>query len=320
MHAMSAIGSNFRLRMRPESTPGTLATGNYDQIPCFTFDLSPRQELTQDAILSSTTNRDSADPYYGLVRVQGQAVVPLDTVHIGRWLRLLLGAPTTTGSSPNFIHTYQSGSATLPYNSVEKAYTDITRFERVAGVRAGSMSLNLTPDGSAQATVSLMGLAETTAATTGAGTPVVTAFNRFFNVQGSISRGGTNLGLVTSAEFEFSNNMEMLSTIRNDFRMEDIEEGLASASGAITMRFADHTIYDAAAAGAAPAALVIAWTIDVNTSITFTFGRTFLTKDGAPIEGPRGISQRFRFIAGPHATTGVMQTVLRNAVASYATS
>lgn len=316
---MTALGSNFRLRMRPETTPGTLATGNYDQVPCFSLDLSPRQDLQQDAVLSATTNRDSADPYYGLVRVQGQAVVPLDTVHIGRWLRLLLGAPVTTGAT-NFIHTYQSGSATLPYNSVEKAYTDITRFERVAGVRAGSMSVSLAPDGAAQATIGLMGLAETTAATTGAGTPVVTSFSRFFNVQGSISRAAANLGLVTSAEFEFSNNMEMVPTVRNDYRMEDIEEGLASASGTITMRFPDHAIYDAATATASPASLGIAWTIDANTSITFTFGRTFLSKDGAPIEGPRGISQRFRFIAGPHATTGVMQAVLRNTVTSYATN
>lgn len=317
---MTALGSNFRLRMRPETTPGTLATGNYDQVPCFSLDLSPRQDLQQDAILSATSNRDSADPYYGLVRVQGQAVVPLDTVHIGRWLRLLLGAPTTTGTNPNFIHTYQSGSATLPSNSVEKAYTDITRFEQVAGVRAGSMAISLTPDGSAQATIGLMGLAETAAASTGAGTPTVTTFSRFFNVQGSISRGGANLGLVTAAEFEFSNNMEMLATVRNDYRMEDIEEGLASATGTVTMRFPDHTIYSAAAADGAPASIAVAWTINASTSITFTFGRTFLSKDGAPIEGPRGISQRFRFVAGPHATTGVMQAVLRNAVTSYATS
>lgn len=317
---MTALGSNFRLRMRPEATPGTAATGNYDQVPCFSLDLSARQELQQDTVLSSTANRDSADPYYGLVRVQGQAVVPLDTVHIGRWLRLLLGAPTTTGSNPNFIHTYQSGSATLPYNSVEKAYTDIARFEQVVGVRAGSMAVSLTPDGSAQATFGLMGLAETATGTSGAGTPSVTAFSRFFNVQGSISRGGANLGLVTAADFEFSNNMEMVPTVRNDYRMEDIEEGQASATGTLTMRFADHTLYSAAVADGVPASIAVAWTIGVNTSITFTFGRTFLTRDGAPVEGPRGISQRFRFVAGPHATTGVMQAVLRNAVTSYATN
>lgn len=317
---MTAMGSNFRLRMRPEATPGTAATGNYDQVPCFTLDLSPRQDLQQDVILSGSANRDSADPYYGLVRVQGQAVVPLDTVHIGRWLRLLLGAPTTTGTNPNFIHTYQSGSSSIPYNSVEKGYTDITRFEMVTGVRAGSMSVNLTPDGSAQATIGLMGLAETSNSSSGAGTPVVTAFNRFFNVQGSIGRGGSNLALVTAAEFEFSNNMEMLATVRSDYRMEDIEEGLASASGTITARFADATLYNAATATTAPAAITVAWTIDVNTSLTFTFGRTFLAKDGAPIDGPRGISQRYRFVAGPHATTGVMQAVLRNNVTSYATS
>ncbi len=317
---MTALGSNFRLRMRPESTPGTAASGNYDQVPVFSLDLSPQQELTQDEILSAVANRDSADPYYGLVRIAGQAVVPVDTIHIGRWLRLLLGAPTTTGTNPNFIHTFQSGSATLPFNSVEKAYTDITRFEMVTGVRAGTIALGLAPDGAPQATIGLMGLAEAAGSSSGAGTPVVTAFQRFFNVQGSISRGGSNLGLVTAAEFQFTNSMEMLPTIRNDYRMEDIEEGLAGASGTFTMRFPDHAIYTAAAADQAPAALALAWTINANLSLTFNFGRAFLSKAGAPIEGPRGISQRFRFVAGPHASTGVMQAVLRNAVSGYATN
>lgn len=317
---MTATGSNFRLRMRPETTPGTLAIGNYDQLPCFSLDLSPRQELTQDEILSATNNRDSADPYYGLVRIQGQAVVPLDTVHIGRWLRLLLGAPVTTGTAPNIIHTYQSGAVSIPYNSIEKAYTDINRFEAVAGVRAGSFAIGLAPDGAPQATIGLMGLAETAAGATVAGTSVVTAFSRFFNVTGAINRAGSPLGLVTSAEFQFTNNMEMLATIRPDYRMEDIEEGQAGASGAFTMRFPDHTLYTAASADAAPAALSLAWTISAGVSITFNFGRAFLTRDGAPIDNGRGISQRYRFVAGPHATTGVMQAVLRNAVTSYATS
>ncbi len=45
--------------------------------------------------------------------VAGQAVVPVDLINIGHWLRLLLGAPTTTGTT-NFIHTFARARPRCP--------------------------------------------------------------------------------------------------------------------------------------------------------------------------------------------------------------
>ncbi len=317
-----AQGSNAKLRMYPEVTAGTfVGSVNYNQVPFFSLNMSKTQGLDQDALLSAVANRDSADPYFGLIRVEGDVVVPLDTVHFARWLRLLCGAPATSGAT-NYTHLFTSGSAALPSNSMEVAHADLATdaFIRTAGVRANTLRVSLGPDGAGQATIGLMGLSQVSAASTGAGTAVVTSFARYFNAQGVLARGGSTLAGITSCDFTFTNDMEMVAAVRGDYRMEDIDFGLAAASGTFTSRFETIALYDAAVATQSAAAITYTWTIDVNTSISFNFGRTYITPQGAPISGPRGIAQTFRWVAGPHASTGVMQVTVKNQIAAYSAS
>ena len=319
---MPAMGANFKLRMYPETTFGTFpATGNFNQVPCFSYSVAPTQQMEQDAILSAVANREAGDPFFGLISVAGDAVVPMETVHFARWLRMLMGAPTTSGSV-NFTHLFTSGSLAVPSNGIEKAFPDLAvpLFLKQAGMRANTLRVGLDPQGAAQATVGLIGLSEVKETSTGAGIPVVTAFTRFHNVQGTVTRGGSTLSGVTAFDFTFSNDMEPVAAIRGDYRMDDIDLGLAQASGNITIRFNNAVEYDAAVATQAAAAITCGWTIDANTSIVFNFGRTFIMPAGAPISGPRGIIQNFRFVAGPHASTGVMQVMVRNKITSYAVS
>ncbi len=316
-----AQGSNAKLRMYPETTFGTFPTSvNFHQAPFFSYNVSPVQSLDQDAILSSVANRDSGDPYFGLIQLQGDVSVPVDTVHFGRWLRLLFGAPSTSGTT-NYTHVYSSGSAAIPSNGIEIAHADLTTalYLKQAGIMANTLRVGIDPQGAATATIGLMGLTETKATSTGAGTPVVTAYTRYFNVQGSVSRGGSALTGVTAFDFTFSNDMEMIAAIRSDYRMDDVDLGLAQAAGNITMRFKDATEYDAAVATQTAAAITCGYTIGSNTSVIWNFGRCFIAPAGRPITGPRGISQQFRFVAGPHASTGVVQCTYKNQTASYAT-
>lgn len=313
---VGAQGAAFRLYTRQETTPGVAATGNYDQLPCLAFNLTPQQEMSQDAVLSSGTTRSNADPIFGRVQVQGEARVPMDTVHIGRWLRLLLGAPTTTGTTDR-THVFKDGSAALPANSIEKAFPDIARFEMAVGVRANTMQVQMAPDGAAEATIGLMALAETPAGASGAGTPVVTAYERFHRVNGSVARGGSTLAAVTGGDFTITNDMEMVPAIRNDFRMEGIDFGLSGASGTLTLRFLSHALRTDALART-PADLRYTLTISATREIEFRFPRAFLAVQGSPIEGPRGISQSFRFAAAFDAALAcAVQVTLRNQVTGY---
>ena len=152
-----AIGANCRLLMIPETVYGTAPGGDWQRMPFLSCDLGAEQPLLDADVIGVGSNRDPAAPFLDTVTVQGQAVVPVDLVNIGHWLRLLLGPPITTGTSPNFIHSFGSGAAALPSNSIEIGYPDVPSYDVCTGVRADTLEIDFSPTGPATATFGLMG-------------------------------------------------------------------------------------------------------------------------------------------------------------------
>jgi len=307
-----AIGANGRIHMIKEATYGTAPGGNWLRMPFMSIDLGAEQPLIQSDVLSVGNSRDSAAPFQDTVTVQGNAVVPIDVINIGHWLRMLFGAPTTTGTNPTFIHTFGTGAATLPSQAIEIAHPDVPSFEVCVGARAGSLDIDFSPTGAAQATIGLMAQGSSRAGTTAAGTPTSAAYTRFSKHQGSISRGGSALAQVTGARLNFNNNMEMVRTIRADRKLEGIDPGVSVITGQITTRFENATLLTQADNGSS-AEFAFAYTIDANTSLTFTVHEAYLSLAKTPIQGPAGVEASFDFRAAFNATsTRAMTVVLRN--------
>lgn len=314
---VGAQGSAFKLYSIQEVTENTAPAGNWAQMPCFSFGLGADQELSADEILSANVNRDAADPFYGKVSVSGPARVPLDTVHFGKWLRMLFGAPTSTGTT-NYTHIFKSGSSTLPSQSFEKAFTDITRFERFLGSRANTLDVGISDTGGADATIGLLGMQEITAGASGAGTPVVTSFARFQRPSGAVKLAGATLAAVTGGTLRYSNDMAAVDdTIRSDDQVEGIDLGQTKGSGEVQLRFKDHTQVDLAIAKTA-VSIEYLLTSNANLSISFLFPRAFLQRKGRAVEGPRGMSQTLPFIAAYDPTAAcTLQVTLKNQIATY---
>lgn len=313
---LGAQGAAARFYWVQEVTDGVAPGGDWAQFPAFLLQVGATPGLQSDTILSANARRNAADPYQSVARVEGSARVPIDTVHFGHWLRMMLGSPTTTGTT-NKTHVFKSGGNTLPSRSIEKAFTDINRYERALGVRANSMEVSIAPDGAGQATIGLMCLSETLAASSGAGTPTITTFSRFNQVQGSISRGGAALGGVTGGTIRFSNGMEAVPTVGSALGIGGIDFGECTGGGSITARFADHTLETAARAGT-PASVTYTLTIDANTSVEFHYPRCMLEPTSAAVEGPTGISRTYNFIASDDATdASLLRVTYKNAVAAY---
>ncbi len=315
-----AIGANCRLLMFPEVSYGTAPGGNWRRVPFLTYDLGAEQPLLDADFIGVGANRDPAAPFLDVVTVGGQAVVPVDLVNIGHWLRLLLGPPTTTGTNPNFIHNFGSGAAALPSNSVEVGYPDVPSFDVCTGVRADTLEIDFSPSGPATATFGLMGQGSTRGGSSFGGTPLTAAYTAFNKAQGSISRAGAALAQVTGARLSYANGMEMVRTIRADRRVEGIDPGIARATGQITVRF-ENTILLNQAVNGTPAEFALAYTIDANRNLTFTLHEVYLALAKTPIEGPAGVEASFEFRAAFNATaTRMMTAVLRNqqAAAEYA--
>jgi hypothetical protein len=231
-----AIGANCRLLMLPESTYGTAPGSNWRRMPFLSCDLGAEQPLLDADVIGVGSNRDPAAPFLDTVTVAGQAVVPVDLINIGHWLRLLLGAPTTTGTT-NFIHTFASGAASLPSNAMEIGYPDVPSFDVCTGVRADTLELDFTPTGAATATFGLLGQGSVRTGATSGGTPTSAVYTAFNKAQGSITRSAAALAQVTGARLTYANGMEAVRTIRADRRVEGVDPGIARCTGQITVRF-----------------------------------------------------------------------------------
>jgi hypothetical protein len=66
------------------------------------------------------------------------------------------------------------------------------------------------------ATARLVAQGETVGSTTGVGTPAELELKRFGHFNGAISRNGSALGNIVSAEITYANNLDRIETIRAD--------------------------------------------------------------------------------------------------------
>ncbi len=310
-----AYGWNARLLLAFEATYGTApAAGAFHLLPFVSSELDSSQGLIESNVLG--LGRDPTQPYQDVINVDGDITIPLDMRNIGQWLKAVFGSPITTGVGP-YTHAFKSGATTLPSLSIETGLPDIPDFPLFTGVRANSIALNFQRSGEAQATVSLIGQAETAQVATIDAAPQEATFTRISQFQGSIKQGGSLLGNVTSASLTYSNNLEKVETIRDDGKIEAVDPGVAALSGAVSVRYADTTLMDAARAGT-PVDLEMAYTIDANNSLIIECFEVYLPKPKRSISGPGGVEASYDFQGAKDALEGCMVKVtLTNDVVSY---
>lgn len=261
--------------------------------------------------------RDPLAPVLDAVNADGELVVPIDVENWGMWLKGAFGAPVTTGATPK-THTFNSGAASLPSLSIEAAYPQVPAFEMVSGCVVDSLRWQMRRKGLLTARVGLMAQgAAAPAGSTGAGTPTSYAFQRFTPFHGAISRDGSALGNIVSADIDYSNNLDPVETIRADGKIDGIDPSVASLKGKITVRFADLTLFNQAIAGT-PCELIFSHVIGANAQFTFTAHAVYLERPQIQIEGPKGIEVQFDFMAAKATSPARLCTaVLINTVAGY---
>ena len=96
-----AIGAAARLAFKKEVTYGTNPGGtDFLQMPFIPpMRFGADQALIDSNVIGIGPTRDPSDPFYDGINVPINFAVPLDKTELGRWLQLLCGAPTTTGSA-----------------------------------------------------------------------------------------------------------------------------------------------------------------------------------------------------------------------------
>ncbi|WP_339774227.1 phage tail tube protein [uncultured Thalassospira sp.] len=325
MAKQRALGADATLLCAFETVYGTAPDGSgggvYSKMSFKSTAVGAEQPLGTDALLGQ--GRNAQDPYYEPVTVNGDIVVPVDLRGFGFWLKGVFGAPVTTDNADGtYSHVFTSGGV-LPSLSVQTGFPalSVPVFNMVSGLKLGGFQIDMSRSGPVNATLNNnIAQGETAAATSEDATPAEYELQRFSQGTGSVKLGGSQLASVMAGSISFSNNLEAVETIRSDNKIDGADEGEATATGSVTLRYAsDATVRDAVAAQT-PVAMEFGWSIPGSEgyALTFSLPRVFLPKPKQSIDGPGGISAEYNWQAANDPDDDYMlRATLVNDVESY---
>jgi hypothetical protein len=297
-----------------ETVYGTAPATGFRTVPFASTTLGSEQPLIASELLGQ--GRDPLAPIKDAVTADGDVVVPIDVENLGLWLKAAFGQPATTGTTPK-THTFQSGNWTLPSLAIEAAMPEVPRFAMYSGCVLDQLSWQVQRSGLLTATARLVAQGETIAITTSAGTPAELALKRFGHFNGAISRNGSALGNVVSAEITYANNLDRIETIRSDGKIDGADPSIAALTGRIEVRFADSTLVTQAINGD-PCEISFAYVLPSGESFTFTVHAVYLPRPRIEISGPQGVQATFDWQAAKAASPARMCTAtLINDIEAY---
>lgn len=299
-----------------ETTFGTdPGSPNGLSMPVNSFDVKSSRNLNTAQTIRG--NRNPAEPFDGNVRVNGSAVVPVDAIAFGYWLKAMFGNPTTSGSG-TYTHTFKVGD-TQPSMVLEKAFATATpTYAKMNGCKVGKMSMQVGGDGELTANLDIEGAKETIGTTAYDATLTAVQLSRFNNFQAAIKEGGVALASCTDFSFDLDFGLDTeVYTIGGGGTRGDIPEGILAVSGTMTVLF-ENTALLTKAQNSTETSLELTFTAGANI-LKFTFPEVRLQMNTPGISGPTGIRLELPWVAyyGNDAGASAVKVELTNSQATY---
>jgi len=129
---------------------------------------------------------------------------------------------------------------------------------------------------------------------------------RFGHFNGAITRNGSALGNVVSADITYANNLDRIETIRNDGRIDGADPSIAALTGSIEVRFADQMLVTQAINGEA-CELEFAYAGTADKTATAATQVSALFGGATP---PASASRVSRFRGLDHLATGSLRRMV----------
>lgn len=298
---------------------GTPAATGYRKAFYYSSSLAQTKPLEGDPVIGASYNnfRDATQPAPAMSEHGGQIVVPVCLNQIGDWLKMIMGAPATSGST-NLTHVFTSGKLTLPTYTIEMNPV-ASDFRQHVGVAARSFRLNLQDaNGYQRAEIAMLGYGENLLAATGAGTPTAArAYDPVKATGSAVYLGGTQIGVLMGLDltYELGLIQDRYVDGSDNFGAAVLAEQ-AQISGSMRVRYTGPT-FDAAAVAETEQALEIRMIKSANNSLVLNMPAVRLGRGGVQIDGPGGIEQSIPFRAAQTSLAAMLTATLKNQIASY---
>jgi len=316
-------GANLSLFFKTQSGGfKTAATGNYLTGLAYSIGLKKTQPPVEDPLLGQTLNntRDETEKAPGLAQVGGPIVVPVDTSHLGYWLFLAMGAPTTTGADTDFVHAFNSGKVALPEYTIERKLVGSggSLLRQFTGVMCNKFSIQASrKDGYARLSLDCVGYDEVPLEASGAGVPVAAvAREPLTEALGVYKMDGVAAALM-ECNLTFANNLVARDEMGDD-RMGGYDIGdFKLESGSIRLRYRDDTLDAAALAGTEHAGELL-YQKSSTRLLSLAMGAVKLERQGEEVNNRGVIEQTFNLHARQTNGAPLLVATLKGGVSAYA--
>lgn len=262
---------------------------------------------------------DSRAKVPGIERLSGEIVVPCDTRQLPRWLRLGLGAPTTTGSATPYAHTWSSGSTTAALFAVQVKLgdTDVRVFR---GLTISALSIDARGEqvNNFDVRLQLRGLSEERR--TAFLTPAPTAVPAVAEARRTVFLvDGVAAARVEQAQWSYDRQVGDELFLSQNPVISGVRPEAGMSTGSATFRAVGKTYDDLEAADTAFAATLRAFGALANHQVDFVTPIARFGPSPRSVDGPGQIRRSWSWDGEQNATTPVARIVVSNDVASYAT-
>lgn len=232
---MPVLGSAVKVALYDEVTYKSTTSVTKGMLAYFTeCSLAASRNNVQPNTISSDRSRPR--PGAGNYDISGNLNVELAPETVGFFLRHVLGAPTTTGASAPYTHTFRPTA--LPTGLiVEKDWTDniASKVEHFLGCRVGQATIDIPQEGAATLSMQLQGAKYAIASAVLDASLADPGHTGWFAPDCTVKVGGSTVTTVKSVQFTVNNNMDGgRYALGSGGERIDLPEGFADVSGSVT--------------------------------------------------------------------------------------
>jgi len=298
-----AVGSKTSVIVRQEYVWGTVdATSN---------NVDNHLLPVRDCSLTSSMNNFQSDTIdatravlglgNGNRAVQGSISMDLYPEGLELFFKYLLGdTVTTTGSGDPYTHVIKGTAETMEGLTIEKGFTNISRYFLYKGCRINSMTIDIVQEGFHGVTFDFVGKDETVTETGNAtlhdNETQISTSDGMTGYNCTVSVGGSQQSNVKSGNINITNNIETDGYVLGSQFRASVEYSKRECSGEFTMFFEDTTLYELYTAGT-ETSVVFNFTDNGTKSLNINFPAVKLSGDAPSINSTSGVDLTMKFNA-----------------------
>lgn len=245
-----AKGSNVKLLYVEETTWGTTpASPAAKVLPLTKESLGTQINTFMSARLKA--DRAITDLRRGNKKIGGTVEFELDP-SFHRLFRHALGSAVTVGTGP-YTHVVKGGSALPMGISVEKGFTDLSKYLVYRGLKVNTLLLRFPQEGYVTGVFDFTGRYEGGGTGSGSGlgsggtisaSPTDESGTPFTSYEAVVQEGGVTVGIVREADIEIKNNLQQDGFVLGSESRESAVEGLRLVGGRLVIQFEDLLHYN----------------------------------------------------------------------------